>query len=246
VIHVSGEAVWLRTARHVLVVTIGEEARLPNGVHLPGDTPPEILNSVAEDSRALIGNRRVMIDELSVSVDRWWDPRPVLPHVDMPELASRSANLPSELPDLDTTRLHDAFALRSAGGILHTARSLLGKGLGATPEGDDLLIGAVAATRLLAEAAGQERIVALIAGVSMPLAKLAEVRTNELSAALIRMALRGQIAEPAGDLIKALAGGDDVVACHLNLIRRGQNSGPALAAGIVLGARALTGHGQRQ
>ncbi|MGA9596452.1 MAG: DUF2877 domain-containing protein [Acidimicrobiia bacterium] len=246
VVRTSGEAVWLRIGDQVLVVAIGDEARLPNGIHLPGNTAPDVLSQATEDATALIGRGRLVINGLSVTVNRWWDPRPVLPRCDMTDLAARSDDLPWELPDIDTRRLRESLALRSAGGILHTSRTLLGKGLGETPEGDDLLIGAMASTRLLAEAAGQERIVALVAGLSMPLVKLAEARTNMLSTALIRLALRGQIAEPAGDLIRALAGKGDVASSHLHLIRLGRTSGPALAAGVVLGAQALVTHAQKR
>lgn len=239
VLRISDHGVWLKTDDEVLVVAIGEDARFPSGIHLPDGTPPEILHRITEDSSVLVGNGRVMIDGLSVTVSRWWDPRPVLPPFETHELAARIEDLPWELPDIDTTGLRDALAAQSAGGILHTARWLLGKGLGVTPEGDDLLIGALAATRLLAEAAKRERVVALIAGVSMPLADLAAVRTNPLSAALIRMALRGQIVEPAGDLLQALAGRGDIAASHLALIRLGHTSGPALAAGVVVGAAGL-------
>jgi hypothetical protein len=236
VLRISEQGIWLETENQVLVVAIGEEARLPSGIHLPKETSPEVFDRVTEQSSATIGNGRVMLEGLSVTVSRWWDPRPVLPPFDPAELVERLAGLPSELADIDTTSLRDSLAAHSAGGILHSARSLLGKGLGVTPEGDDLLVGALAATRLLAEASRRERVVALVAGVSVPLARLAAARTNPLSAALIRMALRGQIVEPAGDFVRALAGRGDVAASHLSLIRLGHTSGPALASGIVLGA----------
>lgn len=236
VLRISEHGVWLRADGQVLVIAIGGDARFPSGIHLPKGTSPSVFGRISEQSSALIGNGRIMIDGLSVTVSRWWDPRPVLPAFEASELAERIRGLPWELPDIDTTGLRDSLAAQSAGGILHTARSLLGKGLGVTPEGDDVLIGALAATRLLAEAAKRERVVALIAGVSMPIADLAAARTNPISAALIRMALRGQIVEPAGDLLQALTGRGDVAASHLSLIRLGHTSGPALAVGIVVGA----------
>jgi len=239
VLHISDHGVWLTAADHVFVIAVGDDARFPGGIHLPSGTSPDVFARITPKSIARIGDGRIMIERLSITVSQWWDPRPVLHPFEPSELAERIADLPSELPDIDTASLRDALAARSAGGILHTARSLLGKGLGVTPEGDDVLIGAMAATRLLAEALRNERVVGLIAGVSAPLADLAEVRTNALSASLLRMALRGQMVQPGGDLLQALTGHGDIAASHLSLIRLGHTSGPALAAGVVVGAAGL-------
>ena len=97
----------------------------------------------------------------------------------------------------------------------------------------------MAATRLLAEALGWERVISMVAGISIPMAELAAARTTTFSAALIQSALRGHVAEPAGALLRALSGRGDVAGSHLSLIRVGHTSGPALAAGIVLGAQSL-------
>lgn len=236
-------ALWLQIGPEIIAITIGH-ARRPNGIQLPEGTGGELLAHIDQESTVLVGDGRIVIKELSVTAARWWDPHPRPPAVNIDELERRVENLPDGIPGIETGRLQSALVARSAGGILHSSRYLLGKGLGLTPEGDDLLVGALAATRVLGEAAGKERLVGLIAGVSLPLVELADARTNVLSAALIRLALRGQIVEPAGDLLCALAGRGDVAASHVGLIRLNHTSGPALAAGIALAARALVESGK--
>jgi hypothetical protein len=236
-------AVWLRIGPEIIAITIGG-ARRPNGIKLPEGTGEGLLEHIDQESTVLVGNGRIVIEELSVTASKWWDPHPRPPVFGTDELASRLENLPDGIPGVETGRLQSALAAMSAGGILHSSRFLLGKGLGLTPEGDDLLIGALAATRVLGEAAGKERLVGLIAGVSTPLVELADARTSAFSVALIRLALRGQIVESAGDLLCALAGRGDVAACHVGLIRLDRTSGPALAAGIALAARALVESGK--
>jgi hypothetical protein len=230
--------VWLRIGPEIIAITIGG-ARRPNGIKLPEGTGVELLDHIDEESTVVIGNGRIVIGELSVTAAKWWDPHPRPPAANTDELEHRIENLPDGIPGIETGRLQAALAAMSAGGILHSSRYLLGRGLGLTPEGDDLLVGALAATRVLGEATGKERLVSLIAGISTPLVELADARTNMLSAASIRLALRGQIVESAGDLLCALAGLGDVAASHVGLIRLNRTSGPALAAGIALAARAL-------
>jgi hypothetical protein len=239
VLGTSSHAVWVQAGGDVIVISIGRGTRLPNGVHLPETAGRELLRRVHQGSKVLIGHGRITIGNVSVTVPRWWDPRPALPAVTAEDLAARLVGLPSEVPGINTTSLGLALEVGSAGGILLSAKTLLGKGPGLTPEGDDLLTGALGATRILGEATGRERAVALIAGISRPLAEMAEVRTTAYSAALLEMALRGRLVEPAGALLRALAGRGDIAASHLSLIRLGHTSGPALAAGIVLGAQAL-------
>lgn len=189
--------------------------------------------------RVSIGHGTITVDGISVAAARWWDPRPALARVSPAELTARLDGLPSDVPGIDTPSLRRALEARSAGGILHTARSLLGGGPGLTPEGDDVLLGTLVATRLLGEAARIDGTGALISGISAPLVELARARTTAFSAALLEMAMRGQVVESAGALLRALTGRGKIAAAHLDLIRLGHTSGPAIAAGIVLGARAL-------
>lgn len=235
----SNSAVWLHVGEEVVVISAGEGARLPNSVHLATEPGKQALDRIDAKTEVLIGNGRVTMGTVTVTVNRWWDPRPSLSPVSVAELAVNLEDLPSDLPEIDTSSLRRALAVRSEGGLLHASRSLLGRGPGLTPEGDDVLTGAVAAARLLGEATGQEKAVAFIGAISEPLARLAGSRTTAFSAALLRMALRGQVVESAGNLLRALAGRGNVAANHIELTRLGHTSGPALAAGIVLGAESL-------
>lgn len=235
----SSQAAWLQAGRRVVVISTGDGARLPNSIRLAAKYGDEVLRRIASETRVLVGHGMIMVDGIAVTATRWWDPRPALPTFTSDTLTARLRGLPTGVPGIDTASLRLALEVGSAGGVLHSARSLLGRGPGLTPEGDDVLAGTLAATRLLGEALGRENSVAMIAGVSPPLAELAALRTTAFSAALIEMAMQGQVVESAGVLLRALAGRGDVAAAHLGLIRLGHTSGPALAAGIVLGARSL-------
>jgi hypothetical protein len=235
----SSHAVWLAVEDRVVVITTRDSTRLPNGIQLAAESSEDLFAAVDHGAAVDIGNGRVMLEGLAVSVGRWWDPRPALSSITHDQLAETVDGLPNDVPGIDSGPLHNALSAQSAGGVLHASRALLGKGPGLTPEGDDFLAGAMAATRLLAEALRRERVISMVAGISVPLARLAEARTTTFSAALIKSALRGQVAEPAGALLRALTGRGDIPSSHLGLIRVGHSSGPALAAGIVLGAQAL-------
>jgi len=240
VLGVSDDTVWMSAEERTVAVTTKDSTRWPIAAHLHTTADIGVGLAIFPTDRAQIGNGRIMFEDLTVEITGWWDPRPVLAATTLNEIAERIAELPAEVPGISSEPLGTALASRSAGGILHAARFLLGKGPGLTPDGDDLLTGALAATRLLGEAVGHERTIAMIAGISTPMAQLAEARTTTLSAALVQSALRGQVGRPAGELLKALSGTGSIAAAHLGLFRSSHTSGPALAAGIVLGARALT------
>ncbi len=239
VLGTSGHAVWLLVEDKVIVVSTSDSTRLPNGVQLAAGSSSDLFRMVHHGATVEIGHGRIMLEGLAVTITRWWDPRPALAVISPAKLAEAVAGLPSAVPDIDAGSLRAALVAGSPGGILLSARSLLGKGPGLTPEGDDYLAGAFAATRLLAEALGRDRTTAMIAGVSVPLASLADARTTTFSASLIHSALRGQVAEPAGALLRAFTGRGDVALSHEALLRVGHTSGPALAAGMVMAAQSL-------
>lgn len=245
VLGTSAHAVWLLVDDRVLVVSTSDSTRLPNGVQIAAGSSSDLFRMVHHGATIDIGHGRIMLEGLAVTITRWWDPRPTLTATTEPDLAAAINGLATQVPDVDPTPLQTALIANSAGGILHSARLLLGKGPGLTPEGDDYLAGALAGTRLLGEALRRDRIAALIAGVSVPLAKLADARTTSFSASLIHSALRGQVAEPAGTLLRALTGRGDIESSHQHLLDVGHSSGPALAAGIVMAADALIQSAER-
>jgi hypothetical protein len=86
---------------------------------------------------------------------------------------------------------------------------------------------------------GSADTAAMLDSIADPLTRLARVRTTTFSAALLRHAVDGRVAAPAGALLRALTGRGDIVGSHRDLTHVGHTSGPALAAGIILGVHSL-------
>jgi hypothetical protein len=235
----SSHAVWLLVDGSVLVVSTVDATRLPNGIEIAVDAASDPFRSIQHGEAVTMGDGRISFTGLTVEARRWWDSRPALPATTVEGLAGAIGSLSSDVPDLDGSRLRAALADASVPGLLAAAEGLLGLGTGLTPEGDDYLAGAIAALATLGPAVGSVNAGAMLAGAATPLADLAVDRTTTFSAALIHHAQRGEVAAPAGDLLRALAGRGDIAQSHGALSRVGHSSGPALAAGIILGARSL-------
>ncbi len=239
VLGTSGHAVWLLVNGDVVVVSTSDATRLPNGVQIAANSADDVLRMVHHGADVEIGLSRIMLEGLTVNVARWWDPRPVLRKISVSALATAIEGLPSEVPDVASQQLRAALSSASPPALLAAAKPLLGRGPGLTPEGDDYLAGALAATRLLGNAVDSKTSTTLLASVAVHIARLADVRTTTFSAALIHNALRAQVVAPAASLLRAVTGRGDVAPAHRVLSKVGHSSGPALAAGIVLGAQAL-------
>jgi hypothetical protein len=245
VLGTSGYAVWVLVHDSVIVVSTADATRLPNGIEIAADSSADPFASVHHGETVEIGFDRIMLADLAINVARWWDPRPALSPTTASQLEDVVADLPTEIAGIEAAPLREALENASTTGVLTAARGLLGRGSGLTPEGDDYLAGALAALRTIGPVVGSGRAESMLDAVGVPLARLAEVRTTTFSAALIQHALRGQVAAPAGDLLRALAGRGDTRKSHQALTKVGHSSGPALAAGIVLGAHSLI-HLQRR
>jgi hypothetical protein len=174
-----------------------------------------------------------------VDLVRWWDARPALPRTTTDDLAGALVGLQHSVPGIDSEPLGSALDGTSPEDLVEASLALLGRGPGLTPEGDDVLAGALAAVRTLGTALGCTPALAMLNAARDPLVRAAKDRTTTFSAALIRCALRGEVAAPAAGLLRALAGRGDAGSCYGDLLRVGHTSGPALAAGIVLGAQTL-------
>jgi len=242
VLGTSTHAVWLISGDEVAVVSTRDATRLPNGVELGLRSDDQPFASVAYGAIARIGATSIDVGSLAVEVVRWWDPRPVLAPVSMDALAAAVCRLPASVEGIDSAPLGAALANAASDEIVIAARSLLGRGPGLTPEGDDYLAGAFAATRVLGAAIGSYRATAALDRAAPRIDAEAARRTTTFSAALIRCALRGDVAAPAGTLLRSISGRGDVIAAHLTLAEVGHSSGPALAAGIVLGVQSLVHH----
>lgn len=107
----------------------------------------------------------------------------------------------------------------------------LGRGPGLTPAGDDELCGALAAITLFG-----------IAGSTLPAAVVQRLSdgssaTTSLSRALLERAVAGEGLPQLQAVADALCGRGDAAQAWRELQRIGHSSGPALAAGLLAGAR---------
>jgi len=239
VLGTSTHAVWAVVGSDVIVVTSRDATRLPNGVEVPADAATGILRSIHHAAPVTVGSGRIRVDGLTVDVARWWDPRPVVGRIDRAALAETIEASPEPSSYPGAPQLLVALARRSPEALATTGAAIIGRGPGLTPESDDLLAGALAATRVFADAVGDHAATEMLDAAARPLTATARARTTALSAALLRCALAGFVAEPAMRMMRALAGRGSLPEARLALERVGDTSGPALAAGVELGVRAL-------
>jgi hypothetical protein len=111
--------------------------------------------------------------------------------------------------------------------------SLLGRGPGLTPSGDDVVCGILAGLTWQVEA--DSLYPQLVATLAQAVNAVAATRTNRISAALLRHAATGLLYAPAMDLGAALLAGDSAAAydAALCLLAIGHTSGADLAVGIL-------------
>jgi Protein of unknown function (DUF2877) len=137
-------------------------------------------------------------------------------------------------------RLFQAIRQRDPEPAARAARELLGRGPGLTPEGDDLVAAVAGTLAVLGPVAGWER--PALTSVLAALAEPAPERTTALSATLLELATRGQLAEPAGRLLDLGPDGEAAWPAALaRLERLGHGSGRAYAAGIAATTGLLAG-----
>lgn len=240
VLGTSSHAIWILLGDDVVVASDQDATRLPNGVEVAVEADTDVFGSVQYGSFASIDGGCITVGGLTIDVVRWWNPRPALPHVSSSALATAISDLPSVVPAVDGERLRAALTARSPEALLEAAAVLVGLGPGLTPEGDDYLAGALAAARTLGVAVRDTDTIRMLDGALTPMSRLARERTTAFSAALIEHAIRGNVAAPAGAFLRSLVGRGDVRHSHRLLLEVGHSSGPALAAGVVLGAQALS------
>ncbi len=125
--------------------------------------------------------------------------------------------------------------------IEEAARGLAGLGPGLTPSGDDVLAGFASVMALLSPYAYRgdgppEDIAEIISSAARP-------RTTTLSATLLAYAARGEVAEPLGNLLLALArpheAFSEVLFAAERVLALGGTSGGDMLLGLLLGLRAL-------
>jgi Protein of unknown function (DUF2877) len=202
--------------------------RLPCAVVLAGAARPP-----AAESRLSVGAGAVHQDGRAViAVRRWFDPRVRVARVERRELAHFGRVVRSRgtvdglLPGDAVDRLAGGLGRGDARGAV---TSLLGRGSGLTPAGDDLLAGALASLRALDSPAADDLGTAVRA--------LAPLSTTRLSAALLEAADVGAVVPEAAGVLRALAGAGDVETAARRLVDVGHTSGWHLAAGLLVGVR---------
>jgi hypothetical protein len=109
---------------------------------------------------------------------------------------------------------------------------IIGRGVGFTPAGDDLVGGFVATFNYFARCTGARQI-------SIPL-RLLEGRTVPESAALLSYASKGYVDEPFERLILGVLGGRAFFDDILEVAHRGHTSGIDASVGVVLAGAALS------
>ena len=136
------------------------------------------------------------------------------------------------------------------------AQRIIGLGPGLTPSGDDRLAGLIAGTLVLAPSVASAASVASAPSVASAagadpvgaterlghaVAAAAVGRTTSVSAALLRHAAAGQMAEPATALVRAWVAADrDIVRATDRLLAVGSSSGRDLTLGLLAAVELLT------
>jgi hypothetical protein len=199
----------------VLCVGLPDAVRLPNLV---------LVHALPAPGLATVGAGMLVTAHATWRVSRWWSPpRPAgLAPPPSPERllewTARASGDPAVRPSYD--------GLRPA--------TLLGRGPGLTPAGDDLLAGAL----VTAHATGDPR---LPGWRSATWSALARRRTTVVSRGLLRHALDGYAIPELADTLVTLSRGGDVAGAVRRLLGVGHSSGPALLSGVAhtLSTRAL-------
>ncbi len=240
----------------LVAVVTADGVALPNALMLNATGRSRALAGCHPRQRGVIGTGGVHLGDLDIDVARWWDPRPALRPVGPDVLADRVDELavhveaatgptPQELA-LPLRRLVPALVGGDVAEAVHAARSLVGLGPGLTPAGDDVLAGVLAATQLLAPAVRADDALALVTTartVGDEVARLATDTTTAVSAALLHHAARGQVAAPAGEVLRRLTGPGPMAAAADRLLAVGSTSGRDLAVGLLAAGHAVVAAG---
>jgi hypothetical protein len=232
---VSEHAAWIGVGEEVVVLSDRRAVRLPNAIELAVD---EVGRWIHNDDAAYIGEGIIAVGQLTAVARRWFDPRPVLGSCQNDTLERNLTELGNRVALPADAGLLEAFRSRQPQRMFGRAMKLLGIGEGLTPEGDDVIAGAVASHILLAGAVG--RRTEHLDAFTEPLNELSRTRTTSFSASLIRHASAGRVSAPFANLLKALTGGGSLEAATEELLAVGHSSGPALVGGILVGGLALS------
>ena len=241
---------------------------MPNGVRLGAVEAPVLTGHVPGEAVA-VGGGRILLDGIEVRVVRSWPCRVRRTAVERRSIdtiadlaAARPVGVPAERVDALQSALESAQ--RSALKPAQTAptatippeadhprraavRRLVGRGLGLTPGGDDVIAGALCGLHATGATAGA-RVLAASA-----LDHVTD-RTTLLSADLLRLAADGDACLEVLGVLRAAHGSRDVLRPSTfalsvaidRLLSVGHTSGADLATGLAIGLRAGAPAGVRE
>lgn len=213
-----------------LAVVTRDAIRLPNALVLPFSSADRPLD--LNPQWAGFGAGRVVIGPVHFEPEASWTPPRVQDASSPPDPARiRQATvlldaLAHPLPPPLAPRLTDlrhALHADDASEVRRAARALIGLGPGLTPSGDDILCGALLASRAWG-------------GPRTPLSEAladASLRTPLLSEALLRHAVRGECVPQAHAFLRALSGDGALEPALRELLAVGHHSGGDLARGVL-------------
>jgi hypothetical protein len=251
-------ALYLRLANAEVIALLSSDAvRLPIGLILPTSSRQFPLTRLTE--RVMVGSGAVHVGDWSCRVSQLISPRApagltpdrgACEHLRHRLTQCASQDLDLRLPDPlpECTLLWKGTSLASTSSahmITHSpdvaadlVRRFLGTGSGLTPAGDDVLAGLLVGLWSFGQRADPLRL-AVLAGLP--------TGTTDLSAALLRGALRGESIPQVNQLLRVLSGNawqsrlDKAVD---DIIHVGHTSGTALATGVWAAAIAIGGRRQ--
>lgn len=242
VVGVSGPACYIAATDGTVIAleTAGAGAALPNALTLVPDGPG--VAGIATGDEGLLGDGRLHIQDRTVSVGRWWDPRPRVGPVVPGRL--RRAGLRLRGPDHATyglvrpvEELRAAARRADADAVAALVDDLVGRGPGSTPAGDDVVAGMLATLRVLGVAhPGATRVAGALAGAL----RVAVRRTSALSATLLRCADDGAVVDAARRVLEALPRDTALAGPVRALTLLGHTSGRDLLTGIGIAVDVLT------
>jgi len=255
----------------VLSLLARNAAGVPNGLRVTG-ADAWILAQQTPGDAVFVGAGRILLGGAEVLVVRSWPCRvrqltlapqgiDAISDMILSRAASQEAGVPVQLVAGLESALHSALesavdpAAGSAGMAdpLRTAvRRLVGRGLGLTPGGDDVIAGALCGLHATGATAGA-RLLAAAALENVALEKVTE-RTTLLSADLLRLAAQGDACLEVLGVLRAAHGSRDVLRPSTfalsvaidRLLSVGHTSGADLATGLAIGLRVGARAGTRE
>lgn len=229
----SKDYAWCAVDSHVMFLASLDSVRFPNAVL--ANAPWNRLDSGEE---VVIGSGCVAGRAVDCRIVRWWDPKVTPAPATEAEVRAAVRWLDGRVRSPQRWQLENALTSGNRLAVLGRARRLLGCGRGLTPEGDDFLVGAIAAFGHVTTSLGRPVASRMLAELTADFLAVASTMTTRLSVALLRHAFAGQVADPIADLLHGMTGRGDLEVALGRCLDTGHSSGRAFASGVLSGARA--------